>query len=332
MATRLSPFAKAGWVLVLLVLVGMAAWLSARPLVEALASRAVGHPVSIAGSLHLYLFPQPGLSASGVTVAAPDWSARDDMLRIKRMSVSVDPGALLRGQVVLDELRFVAPVLFVERTAQGRLNWASAPGAERESGSGTPDPPLVRRLALDDGQVIYYGHGQGRYQAGIRHALWRKAAGGPGTLEARGRIGGDPWNMRLRLEPAGRGGEGPPYALALDAGTAGLQASARGRLGWPLAPTDLRLRIEGSSLPWRRAASPSPGAVTRPLASSLVAPSLASSENGAGPVRLSRAIGSPVASTRSVAPRTRPRAARCMTPSPAALRSATRWSVPGAAR
>lgn len=253
MDKRHARFAKAGG----LILLGLAAWIFAKPITEYLASRAIGHPVEIHGKLRLFLFPQPGLSATRITVAAPDWSARRHMLSVARLSVALDPGALLRGRLVLDEARLVKPELYVERTAQGRLNWGQEAGKKDatgqeagKSGVSVPNLPLVRKLVVDDGNAVFYDHTRGRIAATLNHALWRKERSGPGALEARGSIGGRPWDLGLRLVPAAQGG---PYQLAMELDAAAFEASAQGKLGWPLADaaTDLRLRVEGSGLPWK---------------------------------------------------------------------------------
>lgn len=275
MEKRHARFAKAGGLILLcLALVGLAAWMFAKPITEYLASRAIGHPVTIHGELRVFLFPQPGLSASRITVAAPDWSARRHMLSISRLSLALDPGALLRARLVLDEARLAKPELFVERTAQGRLNWGQeggkkgATGQEAgKSGVSVPNLPLVRKLVVDDGRALFYDHARGRIVATLEHALWRKERKGPGALEARGSIGGHPWDLGLRLVPATQDG---PYQLAMELDAAAFEASAQGKLGWPVADaaTDLRLRVEGSGLPWQgKAAASGPQPVPHYLAS-----------------------------------------------------------------
>lgn len=256
MDKRHARFAKAGGLILLcLALAGLAGWLFAKPLVEFLASRAVGHPVAIEGGLRLALFPRPGLSASSVTVAAPDWSARKHMLSVDRLSVALDPGALVRGRLVVDEARLAGPELFVERTAQGRLNWAGDAAAADGSGASAPALPLVRTLVVDAGRAVFHDHARGRVGATVAHALWRKQRNGPGALRANGSIGGRPWDMRLTVAPAPAG-----QALTLHLDAPALQASAQGRLGWPFAEaaTDLRLRLEGSGLPWQGEAGAAP--------------------------------------------------------------------------
>lgn len=261
MALRLSRFRKTRLCLIFLAFAGVAAWLCAKPFVEFAVSRAIGHDVSIEGSLSIHLLPAPGLNASRVAVAAPEWSARKAMLTIGQLSVSADPAALLHGRLVLNDVHLEKPVLLVERTAQGRLNWAGRGqgGLDTDTAGPLSGLPGVRHLVLSDGKVNYYNHGGRAFEATVGRAEWRKRAGGPGALRASGALGGAPWQLDLSLEPALSQAAGSVYPVSLRLHAGPVQASVQGSAGWPLTrePTDLRLSVEGNSLASALGTSPS---------------------------------------------------------------------------
>lgn len=232
------------------VLICAIALLFARPLAEFVASRALGHEVSFAGNFTIHLFPAPRLSTSGVSVAAPKWSARRSMLTIERLSLAVEPGALLHGRVVFAEVRLLSPVLAVERNAQGRLNWGTEVQGDGAQGTAWGHLPMIRRLILQNGILIYGEPGSRLLGASIERAAWRWERDGPRSLHANGSFDGERWALGLAANLAVRARAGQACTVDLRFDSEPVHARAHGEIGWPVtaAQSKIALAVAGPDL------------------------------------------------------------------------------------
>src|SRR3546814_7388849 len=86
------------------------------------------------------------------------------MLSLEAMRVRISVGALLSGQIAVESVTLVKPVIALEVTEDGRANWqfetASAPegGADRQPASDSGGAPVAISLdsvKIEDGTVIY---------------------------------------------------------------------------------------------------------------------------------------------------------------------------------
>jgi AsmA protein len=104
---------------------------------EKAASDAIGHPVSIGGKVNVTLFPGISASVSDVSIAAAEGFAEPKLAQIGRLRAGVALFPLFSGRVRVEEFILEDAQIWIERRANGHLNWAPANAAQSE-----PDGPL----------------------------------------------------------------------------------------------------------------------------------------------------------------------------------------------
>lgn len=175
--------------LALAVVPGFIDWQAAKPRVEAQLSELVGRKIAIDGSLSLRLLPRPRVTADGLRLANRPNGSEPELLRIARLEMLVAPLPLLSGQVDVQSLRLVRPVLLLERLGDGSGNWQHA---QAERGASGRDR-LLRDVSLEavevrDGEVVWRDHRAGREErlSGIDALLTAESLRGP--LSTQGRL------------------------------------------------------------------------------------------------------------------------------------------------
>jgi AsmA family protein len=130
-------------------------WNLLRPLVAREITAKTGRAASIEGDLKVHLFSwTPSAEIEGVSLKNPPWADRELMFGAKRISVSVNLGRLLRGQIVIPQLELVEPVLNLERDSQGRASWELGSKAGTPNGNKQPSRiPTIQRLLIQDGKL-----------------------------------------------------------------------------------------------------------------------------------------------------------------------------------
>ena len=109
----------------------------------------------IAGDLKLHLLSwTPSAEIDGLSLANPSWAEKPLMFEAKQVALSVSLGRLLRGQVVIPQIKLIDPLINLERDSQGRASWnlQSAVGAPK-SDSGPAKLPTIRRLLIQHGKL-----------------------------------------------------------------------------------------------------------------------------------------------------------------------------------
>lgn len=149
-SSRRKGAAVALLLLLVLLLVLLWDWNWVKGPVERAVGSATGREFRIEGDLDVRPAPfRPTVIAHGVVLGNPEWTGRDEMLRVERAEIRWAIWHLLRGEVVLPEVRLASPVLNLERDEQGRANWVF--GDEPD-----PDPlptqyPRIDQLWIEDG-------------------------------------------------------------------------------------------------------------------------------------------------------------------------------------
>lgn len=161
-----------GWTLaaILALLVALAVYLRNADLsvydkkIEAMASRAIGHELTIDGLFELRVGGTTQLVAEDVTLRNPAWSAETELLHIGHLQVEVDHWSLLKGPFVVEKLvlRDVAARVTVD-DAQ-RSNWATAEQRVPRGGGGTFDVNRIafREVSVDTVSFTYTAPGRRR--------------------------------------------------------------------------------------------------------------------------------------------------------------------------
>jgi AsmA protein len=98
-----------------------------KPRLITLLKDATGRDVSINGPISFSLFPHIGLEASNVAIGNPPGAATPTMAQFAKLQVEVPVVPLLHGDVEINRLVLVDPVIALEVDKQGRPNWQFAP-------------------------------------------------------------------------------------------------------------------------------------------------------------------------------------------------------------
>lgn len=139
--------------------------------IEAAVAERTGRQLEIVGDIQVSLLPTPRLAASGVRLANWGESAEPWMLDIAKVTATVSPFDLLRGDYVARTVELQSPRLLLERRA-GRANWRFVPSGEipplpvsslglvavAHAANGEPgarEPALFRTLVVHNGRIAY---------------------------------------------------------------------------------------------------------------------------------------------------------------------------------
>jgi uncharacterized protein involved in outer membrane biogenesis len=137
-------------------------------LIASSVSQALARPVRF-HSASLSVFPYPAVHLRGVEIAEDPTFGSGPFVRLDDARFRLKLWPLLRGHVEFATVVFVRPVITLVHGAGGRWNFASvgtaregttAPRAPRTVG-GPPATPLVSRVVIDKGTVIYERRGSG---------------------------------------------------------------------------------------------------------------------------------------------------------------------------
>ena len=237
-------------------------WNKARPWLNARTSEAIGRPFDIAGDLTLSwlrpaekmternrtwrdFIPWPHLVANDVHVGNPIGMPASDMASVRQFSFSLDPLALLNKRIAIPLLQFQAPVVHLQRNADGKNNWTFKKEEEQ-----SPWVLDLERIVFTKGMVYYKDAIQ---KADVTTAV--------DTIE------GDPeygvgWKLRGTYNGAPVTGSGKagavlslkqqstPYPLQADFRMGATRIAFEGTLTKPtsLAALDVHLTLSGPSM------------------------------------------------------------------------------------
>ena len=113
-----------------------------------------GRKLEVLGEIKPRLWPSLGVTTGPVTIENADWAESDQPLfRAEGLSIDVNLGALLGGEVKILGLTADRPEINLERAADGRENWVFAAGAAVEDGGAGVVPPPATGFTLDNGSI-----------------------------------------------------------------------------------------------------------------------------------------------------------------------------------
>ena len=132
--------------------------------------KATGRDVSIAGDVSLSLLPAPAFSAAGVTLANIEGGSHPAMVELEALKIRVAPMPLLGGEVQVQSVTLLKPVIRLDVLADGRANWDLSPSEQSDAAASpggaftAPVPGQIRldRVTITDGTLIYRDAAAGR--------------------------------------------------------------------------------------------------------------------------------------------------------------------------
>ncbi|MEQ9639570.1 MAG: AsmA family protein [Alphaproteobacteria bacterium] len=188
-------------------------WNTYKPEIVAQAREATGRELAIDGDIRLKLLPAPALSVEQVRVANIEGAPTPDMATLKALDVRVALLPLLSGEIQVESVRLVEPVVVLERLPDGRAGWDFGIDSD-----GSGDGPALRldRFEVDNGTVTYRDLASGREVLVDAVSLAGSAASLAGPFEAKGeaRVGALPISFEAR-SGAFEGGRPVPLLLLL---------------------------------------------------------------------------------------------------------------------
>ena len=146
----------AGWLLLALVVLTAILVFSVGqfkgPLTRAV-SKATGRELVIEGDLRIVpSLVHPTFRAERVTFGNAEWGQYDYLLRADAIEASVSLLGLLRGRLVVPEVRLEGGALALEMDEEGRKNWIMRQGDEEKK---KESRLFIRHLTLDNGRLLY---------------------------------------------------------------------------------------------------------------------------------------------------------------------------------
>lgn len=156
-------------VVALLVVPGLINWNDYKAEITKEVEKATGRQLVIAGDIKVQVLPRPQLFVHDVALSNLQGAADGEMVSLKSLAVQVAVGPLLSGNVQVDTVRLIEPVISLEVLKDGRKNWEFTPldqvpvqkdqaGATSDNdsvGGGDDLPVRLDDFTIVDGTFIY---------------------------------------------------------------------------------------------------------------------------------------------------------------------------------
>lgn len=207
-----------------------------------------GRQLQINGDLIMHLrWPETRIKTSHLRFANPQWAEADDMVDVKNVSLKIHVPSLLKGAVVLTEVRLDQARVSLEKSVDGRKNWLLDRYQKNENSS-----LKINALAVNKGQIDYLEPAQKtRVRAVISTTPSTTGSGSGLVMEARGTFRGQ------TLKASGRGGnllslrdQTLAYPINIQGSIGSTTASAAGRVTnlMTFSTLDLNIELRGENL------------------------------------------------------------------------------------
>lgn len=126
---------------------------------------ATGRELTLEGDVRPTLWPELGINTGAVSIANADWSKSGPMLTATRLSIGVNIGALLGGDIRINRIEAEAPQVLLETSTGGRGNWEFG-GTDAGTGTARTAPSDILAFTLDKavingGALTFVDHGSG---------------------------------------------------------------------------------------------------------------------------------------------------------------------------
>jgi len=119
---------------------------------------ATGRELVIDGDISVSLLPSPHASVSGVRFANVEGASEPDMLRLEEASADIAFWPLLSGEVRVESVTLLNPVITLETTEDGAASWVMQPDtapASAPAGDGGGFDMRLEDVRIRGGQVRY---------------------------------------------------------------------------------------------------------------------------------------------------------------------------------
>jgi uncharacterized protein involved in outer membrane biogenesis len=221
-------------------------WNTMRGPVSRWASARLGRPVQITGNLSVHLFSlEPRVSASGVTVANPDWAQGSQAAQLPHLAFTFRLIPALFGDAVLPLVQLDRPDIRIVRLADGRTNWDFGGG-----NTGWNLPP-IQRFLVREGHIRIDDRIRNLQFAGTVTSEETAGAGGAAfRLTGAGTLNRNMFSAEVKGGPLIHVDQNKPYSFVADVHAGATHAVADGAIVHPfhLGQFYAALTLTGPSL------------------------------------------------------------------------------------
>ena len=138
-------------VVLVVLFIAVFGWNWLRAPIERMTLEKTGRVLVIGGDIEIDLaWPQPRIRSGAVNFANPPWATERQMVSAVAAAVTIDLPQLLQRNLVFPEVRLQRPVIFLEKSRDGRKNWLLDRKQQDESAR-----IRIDRLRLDQGKLGY---------------------------------------------------------------------------------------------------------------------------------------------------------------------------------
>ncbi|PSL19709.1 AsmA family protein [Shimia abyssi] len=126
-----------------------------------------GRDLVFEGDVGISWYPVFGVSTGPVSLSNADWSEAGPMFEAESAAIGVDVMAAITGDIRITKIEAVAPVVLLEKAADGRVNWELFP-AGGEAAPGASTATSQRQISLESltvkrARLSYVDHGGDRF-------------------------------------------------------------------------------------------------------------------------------------------------------------------------
>ncbi|WP_439817951.1 AsmA family protein [Zavarzinia sp. CC-PAN008] len=164
-----------------------------KPMIVDAVEQATGRSLALDGPIDFAILPRPHFTAQTVRLANPAGGPEGDFVTLKQLRVTLSPLPLLSGRIDIQEVELVEPVIALERSPTGAVNWTMTPRpADPAATSDGPQELRVSELKITGGTAIWRDGASGSVERAeqIQATMSADTLRGPfkaqGTLVARG--------------------------------------------------------------------------------------------------------------------------------------------------
>lgn len=216
--------------------------------VERAVQAKTGREFHINGNLDVDLGRVVTVRGDGLTFANAEWSKQRQMASADRAEIDVRFWPLLRGQVLIPEIRMTRPDLLLETAPR-----KDQPGNWDFLGPSDGKPPVLQRLLIDDGRLQFLdAAGKTDILVALNSGKPKNADSAPPLLvKGKGRWQGNPFTLDGNTEsPLELSNSDHPFRIHLDGRAGATHAVASGTLTNPFAlrTFDLDFMLSGQDM------------------------------------------------------------------------------------
>lgn len=222
-----------------------------------------GRDFRINGSAALSLFPRFALELNDVEMANIPGGTAENMAALKQLKIALDVWPAIQGDVRVDEFIMVAPVINLERLADGKANWefeamagsdstdTSTDSDSSEDGGGLPiDTLSLGTVTIQDGQFSFNDAASGQQLAlsDLNVAVTMPDPQAPLGLEGKATFNGEVVDIKANVAKVAALLEGGASDVSFDVSAAPLKTNFAGSAGLQGPKVDGKLSAEIASI------------------------------------------------------------------------------------